>query len=205
MRQSILIGALAGSLVASGAAAQGATGAGGQTSDPRPSAQQPQDGGYKGYGYGEQPGKADGDAKQEAEPGRARSTAPQDERRSSGSARAEGSATGVDARSVAGRVVKVSSRSLSLRGDDRRVHRLRLDERTRVLREGTEVAVRDLQPGEEVRAAFETRGGRRVATTITLVESGAREPPSHTDNGRESERRQDGAQPAQGGAQPRRR
>ncbi len=204
MRQSILIGALAGSLVASGAAAQGTTGAGGQTSDPRPSAQQ-QDGGYKGYGYGEQPGKADEKAKQEAEPGRARSTAPQDERRSSGSARAAGSATGVDARSVAGRVVKVSSRSLSLRGDDRRVHRLRLDESTRVLREGTEVAVRDLQPGEEVRAAFETRGGRRVATTITLVESGAREPPSHTDNGRESERRQDGAQPAQGGAQPRQR
>lgn len=198
MRQSILIGALAGALVASGAAAEGGSGEGAQTTDPHPAAQQrEQDGSYKGYGYGEQPGKADEAAKQEAEPGRRRSTAPQDERRSSAGARAGGSATGADARSVAGRVVKVSSRSLSLRGDDRRVHRLRLDERTRVLREGTEVAIRDLQPGEEVRAAFETRGGRRVATTITLVESGAREPPSHTDSGRESERRQDGAQPRQ--------
>jgi hypothetical protein len=61
------------------------------------------------------------------------------------------------------------------------------------VREGTSVSVRALQPGEEVQAAFDSRGGRRVATTITLVESGAREPPHHTDRGAESERRQDGA------------
>jgi hypothetical protein len=94
---------------------------------------------------------------------------------------------------VSGRVVKVGRDSLSVRSTDRRVHRLRLDSQTRVLRDGTSVSIRDLQPGEEIQAAFDTRGGRRVATTITLVASGANEPPHHTDRGAESERRQDGA------------
>lgn len=203
MRQLIIAGALAGALVTSRAAAQSASGQqGDQHADSHPA--EPQQGrDIKGYGYGEQPGKSDTAAKQEASPGRKTSSAPQDEQRSSASARPEGSPTGQGARSLAGRVVKVSRTSLSLRADDRRVHRLRLDDRTRILREGTEVSVQDLKAGEEVRAAFDTRGGRRVATTITLVEQGAREPPSqgageppsHTDNGRESERRQEGKQP----------
>ncbi len=192
MRQWILVGTLAGALVTSRAGAQDTSGRQGEkVSDPHP-AEQVRDRDIKGYGYGEQPGKSDDAAKQEAGSERRRSTAPQDEQRSGAGARPEGSATGAVARSVAGRVVKVSATSLSLRAADRRVHRLRLDDRTRVLREGTEVSVGALAAGEEVRAAFETRGGRRVATTITLVEQGAREPPSHTDQGRESERRRSG-------------
>ena len=192
MRQWILVGALAGALVTTRAGAQGASSQPVEkTSDPHP-AEQERGKDIKGYGYGEQPGKSGTAAKQETGPDRQKSTAPQDERRSSAGARTEGSATGQGARSVAGRVVKVSKTSLSLRSDDRRVHRLHLDGRTRVLREGTEVSVGTLAAGEEVRAAFETRGGRRVATTITLVEQGAREPASHTDQARESERRQGG-------------
>ena len=195
MRRSILVGALLGALVTSRAAAQGAQEPrGGQQADPHP-AEAAKDGDIKGYGYGEQPGKSDTAAKQEAGAARPRSTAPQDERRSSGSARAAGSATGEGARSVSGRIVKLSRTSLSLEAEDRRVHRLRVDERTRVLRGGNEGSVGDLRAGEEVRAAFDTRGGRRVATTITLVEGGAHEPPSHTDKGRESEERQDGTRP----------
>ena len=194
MRRSILMGALVGALVTSRAAAQGAPEPrGGQQADPHPA--EVKGGDIKGYGYGEQAGKSDTAAKQEADPARPRSTAPQDEQRSSGSARAVGSATGEGARSVSGRIVKLSRTSLSLEADDRRVHRLRVDERTRVLRGGSEGSVRDLRAGEEVRAAFDTRGGRRVATTITLVEGGAHEPPSHTDKGRESEERQDGTRP----------
>ena len=192
MRQLIFVMVLAAALVTGRAAAQSASGQqGGQTSDSHPAAQE-QGKDIKGYGYGEQPGKSDTAAKQETGPKRQKSTAPQDERRSGAKPRSEGSAAGEGARSVSGRLVKVSATSLSLAANDRRVHRLRIDEHTRVLRDGSEVPVGALQPGEEVRAAFDTRGGRRVAVTITLIEKGAREPPSHTDKGRESDLRQEG-------------
>lgn len=195
MRHVVSSGVLVAALIATRAVAQDSPQAT-PRSDPHPAEQARPGGDIKGYGYGEQPGKSDTAGKQEAGRDRPASTAPQDERRST--AGAQGSATDEGARAVSGRVVKLGTTSISLRSADRRVHRLRLDAQTRVVREGAEVSVRDLQPGEEVRAAFDTRGGRRVATTITLIESGAREPPSHTDQGVESERRQEGgpSQPA---------
>jgi hypothetical protein len=192
MRSWILAGALVVAVGTSRAAAQGASGQQDDKSSDPHAAEQEQGKDIKGYGYGEQPGKSDSAAKQEAGQKRPKSTAPQDERRSSATGRSEGSATGEGAQSLSGTIVKVSPTSLSLRSDDRQIHRIRLDQNTRVLREGHAVPVIQLQAGEEVRAAFDTRGGRRVATTITLVEKGAREPPSHTDKGRESDHRQEG-------------
>ncbi len=193
MRPLILVGALSIALVASRGAAQGAsTPAEGKTSDPHPAEQE---GGkdIKGYGYGEQPGKSDTAAKQEAGADRERSAAPQDDRLSSGrEGGPAGSATGEEDRSVVGRVVKAGAKSLSIRDEDRRVSRLRVDAKTRLLRDGKQVPVRSLRAGEEVRAAYDTRGGQRVATTITLVEKGASEPPSHTDQAHESDQRQEG-------------
>lgn len=163
------------------------------TADPHPAEQAP-GADIKGYGYGEQPGKSRTAAKQETGD-RAASTAPQDERRDGPAARAHGSATGAEPRSITGQVVEVGPTRVSVRSADRRVHRLRLDASTRVVRDGAEVPVRTLQPGDEIQAAYDTRGGRRVATRITSVERGAREPPSQGDEARESERRQEGARP----------
>ena len=192
MRHVISSGFLVAALIAVRADAQDTPRAT-PTADPHPAEQARPGEDIKGYGYGEQPGKSGTAAKQETGRDRAASKTPQDERRGGEATRAQGSATGVGVRAVSGRVVKVGRDSLSVRSTDRRVHRLRLDSQTRVLRDGTSVSIRDLQPGEEIQAAFDTRGGRRVATTITLVESGANEPPHHTDRGAESERRQDGA------------
>jgi hypothetical protein len=191
MRHVIASGILAAALIAVRADAQDTPRAT-PAADPHPAEQARPGEDIKGYGYGEQPGKSDTAAKQEAGRDRQESKAPQDERRGAGRTGAAGSATGAGARAVSGRIVKVEPDSLSVRSADRRVHRLRLDARTRVLRQGTSVSAGTLQPGEEVQASFDTHGGRRVATTITLVESGANEPPHHTDRGVESERRQDG-------------
>lgn len=193
MRPFILVGALSIALVASRGAAQGASPPEGKTSDPHPAAEE-RGKDIKGYGYGEQPGKSDTAAKQEAGADRERSAAPQDDRPSSGEARAAGSATatGEEDRSVVGRVVKAGAKSLSIRDEEKRVSRLRVDAKTRFLRDGKQVPVKSLKAGEEVRAAYDTRGGQRVATTITVVEKGASEPPSHTDQARQSERRQEG-------------
>lgn len=191
MRHVIASGLLVAALIAVRANAQDTQRAT-PAADPHPAEQARPGEDIKGYGYGEQPGKSDTAAKQEAGRDRAASPAPQDDRREREAARARGSATGQGVRAVSGRIVKVDRDGLSVRSADRRVHRLRVDAKTRVLREGTAVSIRDLQPGEEVQAAFDTRAGRRVATTVTLVESGAREPPHHTDRGEASERRQDG-------------
>ncbi len=191
MRHVITSGCVLAALVALRATAQDSQRAT-PNADPHPAEQARPGADIKGYGYGEQPGKSDTAAKQETGD-RPASPAPQDERRDGAPARAHASATGAEARAVTGRVLELGPASLSIRSADRRVHRLRLDARTRVLREGTAVPVRALQPGEEVQAAYDTRGGRRVATTITLVESGAREPPAHGDQARESEKRQEGA------------
>lgn len=198
MRHLVFTGALAAALVTSPAAAQTSKQQGGQSADPHPAEQKQDSKNIKGYGYGEQPGaQSNGGSEQSAEPSRPRSSAPQDERRSSArqGARVAGPAAGETARSISGRVVAATDKSLSVRGSDRRVRKLRVDEKTRVMREGHEVAVSDLQRGEDVRASFATRGGRRVATTITLIEKGAREPPPHTDKGRESDVRQREEQP----------
>lgn len=193
MRSFILIGALAGALVASRGAAE-VESQQGKSSDPHPAAQETRKD-PKGYGYGEQPGKSDDAAKQEAGEGRKPSDAPQDERppRVHGDRSARESATGAAVRAVSGEIVKTGERSVSVRDADRRVHELRVDEHTRVLRDGREVPVESLQEGESVRASYDTRGGGRVATTISLLEKGAREPPSYTEQGRESGQRQEGA------------
>lgn len=197
MRSFILIGALAGALVATRGAAE-VESQQGKSSDPHPAAQETRKD-PKGYGYGEQPGKSDDAAKQEAGEGRKPSDAPQDDRPARAEPKqARESATGVSVRAVSGEIVKTGERSVSVRDADRRVHELRVDEHTRVLRDGREVPVESLQEGESVRASYDTRGGGRVATTISLLEKGAREPPSYTEQGRESGRRQEGASSGEG-------
>lgn len=156
------------------------------TSDPHPGQESDDEQKLKSYGYGTLPGtEARSDSKQSTQPGRKASSAPQDERRDRRAAQGK-------ERTLSGRVVSASPGSLSLEGEDRRVHRLQITENTEVLRGGERVKIGDLREGEDVRASFDVRGGERVATRIDVGQDASRQPPSTVDQGREDERRMRG-------------
>lgn len=187
-----IIVSLAVALAASAAWAQGQAQQPEQSADPHAGQSPDEEQGLKSYGYGEQPGtEARSESRQSSERGRARSGAPQDERRDGAAARGK-------ERTVTGRVVSATARSLSLRGDDRRVHELSVTRETQVLRGGQRVEVGDLRRGEEVRASFDVQGARRVARRISVGEDASRAPPSEVKKGREDEQRMRGG--AGGGA-----
>jgi Cu/Ag efflux protein CusF len=166
----------------------------------------------KSYGYGEQPGDEAGkdSAGQSSDPSRAKSKMPQDQRADSGKAGEKGKDT-----SVLGQVVTVSPESVSVRGEDKEVQTLAVDEKTVVLREGQRLELSRLQPGDEVRAAVEQRGNQTVATRITVEPgdpamqqgTGGKESvdtPGHTREGMGGhiENTHPDPEPDQGGAQP---
>jgi hypothetical protein len=70
---------------------------------------------------------------------------------------------------VNGRVTRVGKNTLTVRDREGGVYELRLDERSRALRQGRKVPLRRIEEGTPVRARFVLMGGRTVARDVRIV------------------------------------
>jgi hypothetical protein len=69
---------------------------------------------------------------------------------------------------VSGRVTRVGRNSLTVRDREGGVYELELDRRSRGVREGRRVPLRELEEGTPVRANFVLMGGRSVARDVQI-------------------------------------
>lgn len=70
--------------------------------------------------------------------------------------------------SVSGRVTRVRGNTLTVRDSEGGVYELELDRRSRGLRQGRRVPLKELQEGTPVRANFVLMGGRTVARDVQI-------------------------------------
>lgn len=70
---------------------------------------------------------------------------------------------------VNGRVTRVGKNTLTVRDREGGVYELRLDGRSRALRQGRQVPLRRIEEGTPVRARFVLMGGRTVARDVRIV------------------------------------
>jgi hypothetical protein len=69
---------------------------------------------------------------------------------------------------VEGRVTRVDRGAVHVRDSEGNVYRLRIDNRSRGLRQGQSVPVRQLEEGTPVRASFDLVGGHSLARDIEV-------------------------------------
>ena len=69
---------------------------------------------------------------------------------------------------VDGRVTRVDRNAVHVRDSEGNVYQLRIDKKTRGLREGQSVPLRQLEEGTSVRASFDLVGGSSIARDIEV-------------------------------------
>jgi hypothetical protein len=87
------------------------------------------------------------------------------------------STSGGEAESIVGSVQSVSGDTLVLKNRQNQVNELAIDDRTRFVEAGREIARDQIKPGDEVRAAFRVKHGMPVATEVWAAENPIQEGP----------------------------